>query len=75
MLNEDFIFYENIIEAEIEALENEEFHLGETFNIGSAQTAKLIFIHMGNIFDEIFQNRRQRDCFVICGLALGIFSR
>ena len=53
MLKEDFIFSENIIDAEIEALENEKFDLGETFvNIGSAQTAKLIFIHMGYIFDE-----------------------
>ena len=50
MLNECFIFYENSIDAETEALENEEFDLGETF--GSTQTAKLIFIHMGYIFDE-----------------------
>ena len=53
MLKEDFIFDENIIDAEIEALENEEFDLGEMFvNIRSAQTAKLIFIHMGYIFVE-----------------------
>ena len=33
MLKKDFIFDENIIDAEIEALENEEFDLGETLYI------------------------------------------
>ena len=32
-LNDDFIFYEDVIDAEIRALENENFDLGETFYV------------------------------------------